>query len=58
MDAQALLEFLIAASNAGVDLRQQEVVIRHTTYDGLGQSEEHEIYPYVSELNDNSLILR
>ena len=57
MNAQHLLNFLLAAANAGVDLREFEVMTRSTTYDGLGQGEDHETYPEQVELDDNYLIL-
>lgn len=57
MNAQQLLEFLLAASNAGVNLREFEVLTRSTTYDGLGQGEDHETYPENVELDNDYLVL-
>lgn len=57
MNAQELLEFLLAASNAGFDLRQFDVLTRGCVYDGLGQGEDQEIYPEKAQLDDGYLIL-
>jgi len=57
MNAQQLLEFLLAAANAGVNLHEFEVLTRSTTYDGLGQGEDHETYPENVELDNDYLVL-
>ncbi len=57
MNAQELLEFLLAASNAGVNLREFDVLTRSTTFDGLGQGEDHENYPEHVQLDDGYLVL-
>jgi hypothetical protein len=58
MNAQQLLEFLLAAANAGVDLRRFEVITLTSVYDELGQGSEVEVYPEQVELDEDYLVFR
>lgn len=58
MNAQELLEFLLAAANAGVDLREFEVIAMTTVYNEFGQGGEVEVYPEQVELDEDYLVFR
>jgi hypothetical protein len=45
MNAQDLLDRLLEAKLAGVDLATLELVVEYSVYDGLGQCEDCETYP-------------
>ena len=57
MNAQQLLEILLQASNAGIDLTTLEVVTVATVYDGDGRGELVESWPSLEnvEVSDSEL---
>lgn len=57
MTAQDLLNFLLAAQQAGADLNTLTVIAKYCVYDCEGQGEEGEKYPSTSFIDDHSLIL-
>lgn len=57
MNAQDLLDRLLEAKLAGVDLTALEVIAEYSVYDGLGQCEDSETYPSEVLIDETHFIL-
>jgi len=56
MNAQALFEFLLSAQQAGVDLRNHEIIVLGSRYTEGGY-EPIELYPEHLELGESKLFI-